>query len=240
VLSALGERDFIGVRAELIRLLGGDANKAIVLTRIFWRSDASNRDAINVDGAWWWRTTYDNLSRETGLSVDQVRRAVRALEENGYIKTAKHRVDGISDQTRSYRLAIPTDDVAAAPDHHVANPPHLPSIKTEKTTRRATRLPASWSPTKEHEERARTEGLNLDREVEKFRAHADEHARTAKNWNGAFTRWLITAAEFRARVNTQRPGPRTDSQRMLDIMQLDTADTTLEQELFRQMNGDKR
>jgi hypothetical protein len=66
-------------------------------------------------------------------------------------------------------------------------------------TARASQLPKTWAPTAEHIERARTLGLDLLAEVEKFRAHAEEHNRKAIVWNGAFTRWLINAAQYAKR-----------------------------------------
>ncbi len=65
-------------------------------------------------------------------------------------------------------------------------------------------LPADWTPTLEHEERAHEYGLDLNREAIKFRAHAEEKARLAKNWNAAFTRWLTNAREYADRDNRTR------------------------------------
>lgn len=75
-----------------------------------------------------------------------------------------------------------------------------PTRKKETTSlSRATQLPASWTPTDDHRSRAQESRLNLDQEAVKFRAHAEEKGRTAKNWNAAFTRWLINAAEYAQR-----------------------------------------
>lgn len=64
---------------------------------------------------------------------------------------------------------------------------------------RETPLPDNWAPTDEHRSRASTDGLDVDREAIKFRAHAEEKGRKAKSWNAAFTRWLINAAEYAKR-----------------------------------------
>ncbi|MBN8882980.1 MAG: hypothetical protein J0H73_11785 [Salana multivorans] len=81
----------------------------------------------------------------------------------------------------------------------------------EKNTRRATQLPSTWKPTPDHVARATESGLDLDREVVKFRAHAEEKGRTAKNWNSAFTRWLINAAEYASRDTRPRtPAPKPE------------------------------
>lgn len=66
------------------------------------------------------------------------------------------------------------------------------------TRKRAASLPADWKPTQEHLERATQDGIDVEREAVKFRAHAEEKGRVAKNWNGAFTRWLMQAAEYQA------------------------------------------
>jgi len=76
-------------------------------------------------------------------------------------------------------------------------PDPTPKTPSESKPRsRATSLPKNWTPTQEHIERAAQDGLDLNRELVKFRAHAEEKGRTAKSWNGAFTRWLIQAAEY--------------------------------------------
>jgi hypothetical protein len=67
---------------------------------------------------------------------------------------------------------------------------------TKKQSKRATRLPASWRPNDVHTARAGELGLDLDRQVELFRLNADTNDRTAKNWNAAFTTWLIKAPQF--------------------------------------------
>lgn len=80
--------------------------------------------------------------------------------------------------------------------------------------KRATRLPTDWQPTPEHEARAKEDGTNIDREVVKFKAHAEDRGVTSKSWNARFTRWLMNAAEYAQRDRTQgRPlravGPTT-------------------------------
>lgn len=67
-----------------------------------------------------------------------------------------------------------------------------------------TRLPASWRPTSNHRAYAAEHHLDLDVQAQLFRAHAEEHDRRAVVWNGAFTRWLINAAEYQRRNQQQR------------------------------------
>ncbi|MCF2705831.1 hypothetical protein I6E29_00890 [Arcanobacterium haemolyticum] len=62
-----------------------------------------------------------------------------------------------------------------------------------------TRLPADWHPTDAHIKRAHELGLDIQTQVDLFKAHAAEHDRRARNWSAAFTRWLMNAAEYRDR-----------------------------------------
>jgi hypothetical protein len=54
-------------------------------------------------------------------------------------------------------------------------------------------LPSSWSPTPSHFDRATKDGLDIAKQVERFRNHAEAHDRRAANWNAAFTMWLSKA-----------------------------------------------
>jgi len=74
--------------------------------------------------------------------------------------------------------------------------------ETETEVLRAKRLPTSWAPTQSHIDRAQKSGLDLERELIKFRAWADEKGATSKSWNQRFTRWLINAEEY---ANRNRP-----------------------------------
>lgn len=56
-----------------------------------------------------------------------------------------------------------------------------------------TRIPKDWAPTASHFERAKTSRIDITREVESFRLHAETHDRHAANWNSAFTTWLTKA-----------------------------------------------
>lgn len=62
--------------------------------------------------------------------------------------------------------------------------------------RAATRLPHDWTPTDRHEEYARKNGLALDREVFKFRNHAEAKDRRQADWHAAFNNWLANAVDW--------------------------------------------
>ena len=68
-----------------------------------------------------------------------------------------------------------------------------------------TKIPKSWKPTPDHLERALAADVDLGREEDRFRAHAETNDRRAANWNAAFTQWLIKAAEFAEKDRSSRP-----------------------------------
>lgn len=133
----LTANDFIGVRAALITELGNDANRAVVLTRIFYRADERWREAIERDGHWWWRVRQHTLAEETGLSTKQVERCLKWLIAEGYLMMAVHHEQGAYDQTRSYRviLDIPEsgDDIPESGNVHLPESGNVPLLQTEKT-----------------------------------------------------------------------------------------------------------
>lgn len=65
---------------------------------------------------------------------------------------------------------------------------------TKKTSRRKpeTRLPDDWQPTEQHMQKRR-DGIDVEREAEKFRLHAEANDRRQVSWNAAFSQWLLNA-----------------------------------------------
>ena len=73
-------------------------------------------------------------------------------------------------------------------------PPLVPPTKPPRKKKKA--LPDSWEPTEQHSRLAEEEGVNLDREMKKFRDHASANGRTQLDWDSAFRNWLRKAAEL--------------------------------------------
>jgi hypothetical protein len=133
-----------------------------------------------------------NRSRAEAESLTQKRRSAGSLG-------GKAKADALASATASATPGAKQDAKQTA-SNDVAEERRGEERKEEREPRnRATRLPASWTPTVEHKQRATDEGVDLDRELVKFRAHAEETGRTSKNWNGTFTRWLMNAAEYARR-----------------------------------------
>jgi hypothetical protein len=81
----------------------------------------------------------------------------------------------------------------AAPDP--TRPDPTPEEAKASSTRKKpeTRIPSDWVPTSTHFERATSSGIDIAKQVEAFKLHAETHDRHAANWNAAFTTWLSKA-----------------------------------------------
>lgn len=122
-------KDFMMVRAALVRRLGG-ANEALVWTRIDFRAGSAKEAHQTEDGRHWWAATYPEIAEETGLSVDQARRAIESLVKGGYIDADHHH--GFA-RTRSY-----------APIYsHLAN---LPNGESARSIRQPRQMDLATSP----------------------------------------------------------------------------------------------
>lgn len=86
-------------------------------------------------------------------------------------------------------FARSSENVRVAPSHPI--PSLSQSLPIEETGKRpSVRMPKDWAPTAAHFERAKEQRLDIAREVESFKGHAETHDRHAANWNAAFTTWL--------------------------------------------------
>lgn len=89
-------------------------------------------------------------------------------------------------------------------DGESSAPATKPSTRSRK--RPATRLPNDWKPSEQHWEK-RHDGIDVEREAQAFRLHAEANDRRQANWNAAFSQWLL-----RARPSATVHQLRTDDQ----------------------------
>lgn len=99
---------------EFIRVVPGEVEEygaaaAIVLAHIRYRCESDGPGRIDRDGLRWWRVSYDDLGRETGLTTKTIRGALKAL---GGMVLANH-FPPLNDQSRAYRIAEDADPVTS-------------------------------------------------------------------------------------------------------------------------------
>lgn len=114
----------------------------------------------------------------------------------------KNRVKREATDTSEQRELLPVATESDPPD--VTDDPQT-NGSGEKKRKRPVPLPSSWAPNAGHQERAANARLDIERETDKFRAHAEETGRTAKSWDAAFTRWLLNAEEYADRDGRSAP-----------------------------------
>lgn len=156
------------------------------------------------DGGW---TFHGWVEFQPTRAELQAKRAVKAEagRRGGLASGASRREAGASP------VASDTGEANAKPVPSPSRP--VPVASNEATSIRASDkpMPFDWAPTDEHGIRAQSDGLDVEREAVKFRAHAEEKGRLAKNWNAAFTRWLMQAAEY-AKRDAGKPARSMDRQ----------------------------
>ncbi|MFC0707860.1 hypothetical protein [Cellulomonas uda] len=157
--------------------------------------------------------SWTTLAGWMGVSRDTARRAAYELRDAGWLEI--HENPGPRGQAensftvhgapvRTPGAPVPTPPVHGCTPPQGAGAPQVrnETNETNETERerslRRSRLPEQWEPTPEHRARAASTGLDVAVEATKFRLHAEAQARTAANWNSAFTTWLIRGAEFAA------------------------------------------
>ncbi|WP_333674503.1 hypothetical protein [Glutamicibacter sp.] len=99
-------------------------------------------------------------------------------------------------QSGDQAVALPTSTTTATTTNtsFVGFDSESPAEEEKKTRKKPSiAIPANWSPTAEHERRAREKNLNVTEVAEAFKLHAEAHDRRAANWNAAFTMWLTKA-----------------------------------------------
>lgn len=154
--------------------------------------------AAEQDGEKGWRF-HEWAERQPTRAQKEAEREIKSEAGRvGGIKSGQSRREAKAKQGASALLELPS---RPEPD------PSRPLVPNgTSAAKRGSQLPTSWKPTTEHETRALAAGLILGREVDKFRAHAEEKRRLAVNWNAAFTRWLINAEDYATQARpAQRP-----------------------------------
>lgn len=206
-------------------------------------------DHANDDGLCW--PSAARIARRSKLSERQVRRRLALLEGRGFIAVDKR--DG---KTSLVRLLTPNPghpdvtpdtmtpltfegghpghpDVRPTPDTQMSDEPSVNLHKEPLEQKpRTTTLPEGWVPNETHVERARSRGIDVEHQATQFRLHAQATGRRMANWNAAFSMWLNNA-----KPSPGRPPARTDTDRVLGVLDIDMSDTTLEQELEKRING---
>ena len=199
---------FTMVDPEHVRLIGPAA--AILFDRICWR-------ARHGDGSW--RATREDFRRETGLTPDMIRRAVKVLRDAEWVTTER---SGTLDAALIWTPVFPGEghigisptssegispsvEVGVFPNSSYETDKELPLVvpaakpKPSKRARAASALPADYRPKPAHFTLAASLGVDLRAEGPKFVDYHQAKGSTMKDWDAALRTWIRNAATFAQR-----------------------------------------
>lgn len=141
-----------------------------------------------------WKWSKDSVNRfKTSLHLRTALETVRETPDGTVYRIVNYETyavgsDGKCDSNRDTTC----DSTATAPRQEQEGKKERKK-KTALRAREEVPLPEGWSPTPEHRQRAASLKVDVEREAELFRAHAETHDRRAASWNAAFTTWLLKA-----------------------------------------------
>jgi hypothetical protein len=105
------------------------------------------------------------------------------------------RTEGAARHDKKVRQEVPANS-----SRELLTPPVVPPAggdthtgaapRSRQRRSRAVQLPDEWSPNEKHHEIADAEGVDLHREVVRFRDWALANGRTQKDWDATFRNWL--------------------------------------------------
>jgi hypothetical protein len=103
-----------------VRMYGANAALVLALVRYATALASEHNGRLLIDGEMWWRGSHTEIGEATGLTVDQVQRAVHKLESAGALPLLS-RSFGDSDQSKAYRVPDqPVREIAEVPTSQYA------------------------------------------------------------------------------------------------------------------------
>lgn len=141
-----------------------------------------------------WRHDGDAWEFHDWCDYQPTREKVTSKRETDADRQRRHR-ERQKEEEQSRRDSRETSRPShSAPSRPVPTPEsaaQTPSGKPRKKS--ATTIPDDWAPTDSHLQKAQERGVDLQREAEQFRLHAEANDRRCVNWNSAFAMWLNKA-----------------------------------------------
>ena len=175
----------------------------------------------------------EKLAVRICVSKRTVIRLLQALEEKGLIRRERRaRPDGSRTSDRFFlgqgdNLSPDTRGkakVTTVSPHEPSEEPSASIVPAVPAATGGTLIPAGWKPSQTHVDKARSLGLQVDGQAQRFIDHAVRTQRRLKSWDAGFTNWLRKAAEFnqqRQVASAAQPAARTfDQQKQSNMLGL--------------------
>jgi len=189
------------VPEHMLRALDGAPSEAACLVKVgLWET---------VDGGWifhdWlvYQRSREQIEADRAAATERQRRARERRRESHTGNGVTNGVsDGVSHAARGEESRGEEREETSSLLAADADAPARPSRRKPERP-----LPDGWEPTDGHTQYATEHRLNLTREAQRFRDHAQANDRRARDWDAAFRMWLSKAAE---RTPATRPGQPKD------------------------------
>lgn len=167
------------------------------------------------------------ISRRASVSERTLTRVLADLEESGYLTRERRHLSNGNRTSDGYHLtpegtsrqngALTTRQNVGDKPPTVA-PVEEPSVEPPVKRKRATALPADWMPSNAHRLLAADLKVDVEFEAVKFRDWTVANAVTKVDWEATFRNWLRNSKPTPTGQHAVRPGAKTPTQRMQDVL----------------------
>lgn len=154
--------------------------------------------------------SYGKTAARVSASKSTVQRAVRSLEEKGFLRVVEGKRANGSQTSNRYMLApgshsdtrgvvtvtrggSHSDQGALVTGDHPLTPSINPQSNSASRRKPSRPIPEDWQPLDRHQQKAREKNLDLNTQVQAFTNHALANDRRCVDWGRAFDNWLLKA-----------------------------------------------
>lgn len=168
----------------------------------------------------------ETLAIRVCVSKRTVIRLLQSLEDKGLLhRERRFRADGTRTSDRFFlvrnrqgdqvttvsrdNLSRDTggrDQVTTVSPHEPLEEPSASIVPDAPSGTGGALIPAEWKPSQMHVDKARSLGLHVEDQAQRFIDHAIRNQRRLKSWDAGFTNWLRKAAEFNQQRQAQAVG----------------------------------
>jgi hypothetical protein len=149
---------------------------------------AIKADALRIEGGSWIVTNWAKYQDDMTAAERKRAQRQRQKEDNENEMSQMSRVTSVTSQQVTVVTPTETETETETFFQNARNGSKKPT--------KPTAIPPGWKPTQQHIQMAADRRLDVEREAEKFRWHAEAHSRQLVSWNAGFSQWLLKAEEL--------------------------------------------
>lgn len=155
--------------------------------------------------------TYGQIERQTTLGRYAINEAIKVLTDKGWLKTERTKKDNGQFGPTSFHILDPEAVDSVADDSSedestmeqptdIKNTNYLDKTKSKEKQleKRASKITDDWKPSQTviDDYQTKYNGLNHQRELEKFINYYQSKDQARKSWDASFRNWLLNAMDY--------------------------------------------